>query len=1150
MRLTKIKLAGFKSFVEPTTIPFPGEMTAVVGPNGCGKSNVIDAVRWVLGESSAKNLRGDAMTDVIFNGSSTRKALGQCSVELIFDNSQARIAGEYGKYSELAVKRLVTRDAQSTYFLNGSRCRRKDVTDIFLGTGLGPRSYAIIEQGMISRLIESKPQELRVFLEEAAGVSKYKERRRETENRIRHTQENLERLDDVRGELARQLETLQRQAAAAQRYKTLKAEERQYKAKLTAARWLKLDEKIKSVTATQRAEQRELDTLEAKYKGEEAGLIQYRQNADNLRAEMDALQQKTFTLGNEITRIEQSALHSKQRAEQIEKELSELNIHESTLNDAIQEARETLDRAHHSVTSLEPELATSEAQLMQCEESLEDAEQALDDFSQHSRQHEDEHADTKHRVQRYHSQIQSQIDMQMRNQQRISALRAEIAELKSSLHDEQVSQAESTIDALTNDIARLEQSQHIRKEQYQRLSEQSQQEAESLAALKAQRQNLSSRIAAIETLQQDTLEQTPADATPLWRDLDIPDSLHVAVESLLQFFHQPVRNDNAELLEHSLPAGHTLVTRFLSPQDMLRKDSLAARISPSQPVPALFNQVIIKPDLESALTAATTLQADEIALSEQGYLVTSQWLFAPAEQKNDGALRRQDQLNTYTEQRASLDMAIANAQGQYETLLQQVDEAQLQFEKAKSELQRLVVSRDTAKERLAMAVTHASRQQSVLDKRQAELDAALATESQDAIQLEQLSEALYESEQRLETLVRQVAEQRSTKETLEADVRSRRSMLSQYQNHRHQLELALNQQQQLVERYSEQVTRNQNQAHDYALRRRRLDTELTDLREPIDDQNDRLQSLLVKRDQLEIDMSQHRKKLSELEAIISEATRDHQSIGASITRRQHHIDNLTIEIESNKARSDAILEQMSGTGFTLKQVLAQLDGNADEKLLENHLTQTSRALSRLGAVNLAAVEEYEEQAERKTHLDTQYDDLNEALETLLSAIRKIDKETRIRFADTFHRVNEDVKALFPKVFGGGSAYLELTDDDLLETGVTIMARPPGKKNSTIHLLSGGEKALTALSLVFAIFRLNPAPFCLLDEVDAPLDDANVGRFCNLVSEMSQTVQFIYITHNKIAMEMATHLTGVTMAEPGVSRMVAVDVDEAMAFVES
>ncbi len=1179
MRLKKIKLAGFKSFVEPTTIPFPGEMTAIVGPNGCGKSNVIDAVRWVLGESSAKNLRGDAMTDVIFNGSSSRKPVGQCSVELVFDNSAGRIAGEFANYNELSVKRLVTRDATSTYFLNGTKCRRRDVTDLFLGTGLGPRSYAIIEQGMISRLIESKPQDLRVFIEEAAGISKYKERRRETENRIRHTQDNLERLNDVRDELGKQLEKLQRQAAAATRYKTLRAQARELKGQLAALRFLKNSEHIEALQKQQQALQLEVDDLVARLQGDEAGLESYKTKQLETKQTIDDLQQQLFTTSNAITRLEQNALHAKQRKGQVEQELARISEQHELLNHSIDEAQEALAVSNEALENIEPEFALKEAELEHAKERFEDAEQALREFNAQARAQEQTYNQLRQNVQQCHSQIQSTMSMQLRTSQRISELQDELKQLDEEDFASQITLLEEQCSELDFDLYEAKQ---LLQESNQKVSQQ-QDEVNAIEAKRrdaqGQLQTTLSTKAALEALQQDASnnEDVMLDGIEkLWQQFSSNQTLAPCVESILQHAKDPVvakSHDIQALLQNqdNLPSGIKVFTdkAFVS---TARVGSLAHALltesstneSSTQRVPAFFNDIYLcRNDDELATTIESAFvsvldKEDEpeylakgftSAISPSGLWASSQWVVKPGE-ASDGALQRANKIKGLVDSIEETESLIDEIEHSLERAKQALEQSEAQKQAIQSALGEKENQRAQIKNKLSLL----EMQQEQQSTRTAKLNDELAKQelmlAKEEEQLAQLSEKLELQEAQIlehEVHIDDVNAKRDANERTTSELRALVDTLTS-QNH----ELALKKQQLENHQnlYSQQVTRNLQQREEYIKNKERLQKELTQLTSPEEIQEAELQSLLENKAELEQLKSAKQSSLEDIEQWLREAEKGHQALGKDIQTRQTNIDKLNIDIEGYRVRANTILEQLDETQQSLKSILETLPEDAEEKRWQEDLEKTQANLQRLGAVNLAAVEEYETQSERKSHLDTQHNDLTEALETLQSAIRKIDKETRTRFSTTFEQVNEDLKTLFPKVFGGGSAYLALTDDDLLETGVTIMARPPGKKNSTIHLLSGGEKALTALSLVFAIFRLNPAPFCLLDEVDAPLDDANVGRFCNLVSEMSQTVQFIYITHNKIAMEMASHLTGVTMAEPGVSRMVAVDVDEAVAFAEA
>lgn len=1175
MRLKKIKLAGFKSFVEPTTIPFPGEMTAIVGPNGCGKSNVIDAVRWVLGESSAKNLRGDAMTDVIFNGSSSRKPVGQCSVELVFDNSAGRIAGEFANYNELSVKRLVTRDATSTYFLNGTKCRRRDVTDLFLGTGLGPRSYAIIEQGMISRLIESKPQDLRVFIEEAAGISKYKERRRETENRIRHTQDNLERLNDVRDELGKQLEKLQRQAAAATRYKTLRAQARELKGQLAALRFLKNSEHIEALQKQQQALQLEVDDLVARLQGDEAGLESYKTKQLETKQTIDDLQQQLFTTSNAITRLEQNALHAKQRKGQVEQELARISEQHELLNHSIDEAQEALAVSNEALENIEPEFALKEAELEHAKERFEDAEQALREFNAQARAQEQTYNQLRQNVQQCHSQIQSTMSMQLRTSQRISELQDELKQLDDEDFASQITLLEEQCSELDFDI---DEAKQLLQESNQKVSQQ-QDEVNAIEAKRreaqGQLQTALSTKAALEALQQDASnnEDVLLDGIEkLWQQFSSNQTLAPCVEAILQHAKDPVVAKSHDILallqnQDNLPSGIKVFTdkAFVS---TARSGSLAHALltepstseSSTQRVPAFFNDIYLcSNDDELATTIESAFNNEDepegigkgftSAISPSGLWASSQWVVKPGE-ASDGALQRANKIKGLVDSIEETESLIDEIEHSVECAKQALEQSEAQKQAIQSALSEKENQRAQLKNKLSLL----EMQQEQQSTRTAKLNDELAKQelmlAKEEDQLAQLSEKLELQEAQIlehEVHIDDVNAKRDANERTTSELRA---LVDTLTSQKHELALKKQQLENHQNLYSQQVIRNLQQREEYIKNKERLQKELTQLTSPEEIQEAELQSLLENKAELEQLKSAKQSSLEDIEQWLREAEKGHQALGKDIQTRQTNIDKLNIDIEGYRVRANTILEQLDETQQSLKSILETLPEDAEEKRWQEDLEKTQANLQRLGAVNLAAVEEYETQSERKSHLDTQHNDLTEALETLQSAIRKIDKETRTRFSTTFEQVNEDLKMLFPKVFGGGSAYLALTDDDLLETGVTIMARPPGKKNSTIHLLSGGEKALTALSLVFAIFRLNPAPFCLLDEVDAPLDDANVGRFCNLVSEMSQTVQFIYITHNKIAMEMASHLTGVTMAEPGVSRMVAVDVDEAVAFAEA
>jgi chromosome segregation protein len=1167
MRLKKIKLAGFKSFVDPTTIPFPDDMTAVVGPNGCGKSNVIDAVRWVLGESSAKNLRGDSMTDVIFNGSTARKPVSQCSVELVFDNSSGRIQGEYAGYNELSVKRIVTKDAQSSYLLNNTKCRRRDVTDIFLGTGLGPRSYAIIEQGMISRLIESKPQELRVFIEEAAGVSKYKERRRETETRIRHTKENLERLEDVRGELGRQLEKLQRQATAAKRYKELKQSERRYKAELAAIRWLQQSKKIDTLEADIAQKDANIEAYVATQRNEEKDIVEFKQQQQDFKQQVNDIQQQVFRISTDITRIEQNQIHTKQRRQQIEQESKTLQIAISDNQTHHQQNLEKIDLLSEQLTLAEPEKQLFEEQAEQAQITLLESEELFSQQQHQWRDQDQKFNQRKQQVQSCHGKIQSLMSMQMRTGQRIGELKDELSEVLDNQLAIQIQSCQEEILILEN------QSEQSAENAEQTLSIQEsaqlnlKQVEQDKMMVTGELQSIEAQLAALNAMQQSSdldkisqefIQKNQLTSQSWWQTLDIQDGWEEAFETITEQWQSAI------LLPENTPQGKLVElsgSAWLFQDDYTNNDtatidgkSIATKLN-NPTIPSWLTHIMCATNFEQGRLMLAELSSYQSVVTRDGYWLGHGWMIV------GGALVDSADQQTGLLKRAN---QIKHLEAQLEIVKNQFSVANLTFIDAEEKLVAAKHSAETVKhqfEHLKLNLQQTKNQTQLLTQQQQqnmgrnvrlsqELLRQQDTSEEEQQQLEELSDQAEELEQAVEILQEQQREFELNTEQQQQTVSDNRNQLESTKNKLHQLALHYQSVHSQYNGLTISQQREEQLLNNMQEKLGLLKTEFAELAMPLEEQQETLQQLLGQKATLDIQQQDLNEKLAEIDEKLSVAEKGQKGVTDKIQSMLSELQGIKLECEGCRVRSNSILEQLQEMQQNLKSVLDNLADNADEKSWQSSLDKTIASVSRLGAVNLAAVEEFDVQAERKQHLDDQNDDLVSALDILEQAIRKIDKETRSRFKETFDQVNQDLKLLFPKVFGGGTAYLELTDDNLLETGVTIMARPPGKKNSTIHLLSGGEKALTALSLVFAIFRLNPAPFCLLDEVDAPLDDANVVRFCKLVSEMSKTVQFIFITHNKIAMEMATHLTGVTMVEPGVSRMVAVDVDQAVAIAQA
>ncbi|MCS4285611.1 chromosome segregation protein [Pseudomonas sp. BIGb0278] len=1162
MRLKCIRLAGFKSFVDPTTVNFPSNMAAVVGPNGCGKSNIIDAVRWVMGESSAKNLRGESMTDVIFNGSTSRKPVSQASIELVFDNSDNTLVGEYAAYAEISIRRKVTRDAQNTYYLNGTKCRRRDITDIFLGTGLGPRSYSIIEQGMISKLIEAKPEELRNFIEEAAGISKYKERRRETETRIRRTQENLARLTDLRDELGRQLERLHRQAQAAEKYREYKAEERLLKARLSALRWRELDQKVQQRGAVIGDQEVAFEALVAEQRNADASIERLRDGHHELSERFNQVQGRFYSVAGDIARVEQSIQHGQQRLRQLQDDLKEAERTRLETESHLGHDRTLLATLGEELEQLEPEQEMTLAAAEEAAAVLEEAELGM-----HGWQEQWDSFNTRSAEPRRQAEVQ-----QSRLQQLETSLER-LAERQRKLADERDQLSADPQDAamleLTEQVASsellLEELQLSEQDVLERLEavrEQLQQLNQSHQQLQGEQQRLGGRLASLEALQQAALE--PSAGAGEWlreqglqqrprlaEGLRVEAGWELAVETVLGADLQAVLVDDFSQLDFATLEQGDLRLLLTAGEGARVPGSLLDKVEGRTDLSPWLGQVRPVETLEQALSQRASLLAGESLVSRDGYWVGRHFLrVSRGSEAQGGVLARAQEIEQLAEQQLQQQEQL----DQFEQRLHSQREQQRDLEEQREQLRRRSQDENRQHGELKARLSAGRARAEQLELRRRRLEEELSElGEQRAIEHEQLGEARLILQEALD-LMAEDTEQReqllARRDTLRESLDRIRQEARQHKDHAHQLAVRLGSLRAQHDSTRQALERLEQQAERLSERQEQLSLNLEEGEAPQEELRLKLEELLERRMSVDEEMRLARLHMDDADRELRDAEKRRTQAEQQSLLLRGQLEQSRLESQGLNLRRSTLQEQLLADGFDLQGVLATLDPEASEATTEQQLEQIEGRIQRLGAINLAAIEEYEQQSERKRYLDAQDADLVEALETLENVIRKIDKETRTRFKDTFDQINAGLQALFPKVFGGGSAYLELTGEDLLDTGVTIMARPPGKKNSTIHLLSGGEKALTALALVFAIFKLNPAPFCMLDEVDAPLDDANVGRYARLVKEMSETVQFIYITHNKIAMEMADQLMGVTMHEPGCSRLVAVDVEAAMAMVDA
>lgn len=1170
MRLKSIKIAGFKSFVDPTTIPLIGNLAAVVGPNGCGKSNVIDAVRWVMGESSAKKLRGGELADVIFNGSSARKPLGQASVELHFDNTLGALGGEYASYNEISIRRLVTRDGQSQYFLNGTKCRRRDITDIFLGTGLGPRSYAIIEQGMISRVIEAKPEDLRSFVEEAAGISKYKERRRETENRIRHTRENLERLTDLREELDKQLKHLQRQSESAEKFKTLKADERLMDAQLAALNWSYLDEQIKQLEYQIREAETNLEKELAQNQSVETQLEVYRDSQVEAQDNLNEVQEKYYHFGSEIARIEQTLKHQQHLSQTLEddyhqasKDLEESRAH--LANDLMQ-----IESVEQQLETLRPELETFSSEAQADQTLLEEQEFALETWREQweASHRESEKATRQADVEKTKiAQLEKQITQQKVRQEKLieekDRLRASDRSFDEAAFEADIEACQVQVDEYDTQIIDSQNRKRELAEKVTELKKQVNQDEKTLASTEA-------RLQSLETLQQTLQEGGSADVQSwlktqgletnqrLYQTIDVEPRWQHAVETVLGDALESILIDKEDLaaMAHAADELQEGAVTFVMPSSHHTTSTaltrLADKVQGDDKAKQLLQGVYVAEDVAGALAALGQLAPNESVITDKGLWVSNAWMRVKHQIKDkaQSALHRQQEIKELTALVASQTSDLEGAKetlSQYEIELQEIEDVRetYQFDRnqAYKRLTELKYNFQTQKDKVEHLNARTTQIQTELD----EMDLQVAewqTEIDAARQLvESAIEAMTEAVNRTEQL-------EGSKESIRQAVSEAKEKATETKARQHECAMQLGRLETELEAKRSNISRFENQIQNLEQRLHQISEQRRDNEAPIDGLKQEMEALIEQRLTVEENLTDARERVSGIENAMRELERSRHEIDGLVGALRTRLEQDRMKWQALTVKRETEIEKLGQTDFTLKDLLEQMPAGLSPDELEAKLVRVRNQIERLGPINLAAIDEYSQQSERKTYLDRQDSDLNQALSTLENAISKIDKETKHRFRETFERINANFQDLFPRLFGGGHATLTLTSDDLLETGMSVMARPPGKKNTTIHLLSGGEKALTAVSLVFSIFQLNPAPFCMLDEVDAPLDDYNVGRFCNLVKEMSKTVQFIYISHNKLALEMADQLQGVTMKEPGVSRIVTVDVEEAQTMAEA
>jgi chromosome segregation protein len=1170
LRLTEIKLAGFKSFVDPTAISVPGQLVGIVGPNGCGKSNVIDAVRWVLGESSARHLRGETMQDVIFNGSGDRQPAARASVELLFDNRLGKAGGQWSAYADIAIRRVLTRDGNSEYFINNLQVRRRDVADLFLGTGVGARAYGIIEQGMISRIIEAKPEELRVFLEEAAGVSKYRERRRETEARLADTRDNLQRVEDIRQELGTRIEHLRGQAEVAGRFRDLQKE----LATTQSLLWFIRRQDAQNARARQG---REIERVTIEIEAETAQLRDAERRAEELREAyyaatdtVNGAQGQFYEAGHAVSRLEQQIQYLRDSRARLDDQIGDLDrrVAQSESRRSLAEAEKAhwereAEQAKGRLEGLMVRVAAEAERLPQADETYRTTQTALG--AARSALARTEQAIEVASTRKLHAErVLQQLAA------RLARLEAERAALPSV--DPAVLEAmQAEVAGLTAETQRLTNALEAREGALPGLERRLRETSDAAQKAGARLTELRARHSALEQLQsrigrtgnlQGWIDRAGLGACPrIWQSLRIADGWETALEAVLRerlsaVVVESLDRDAAGALSSEPPAKVTIVASGTGCIDATQADGLepfVRRVTCSdaalQPlVSEWLDRVFIAPDRATAVARRAALPPGGAFVTPDGFVATRHSVsFHVPDNELHGVLARAREIEALVVGIREAEGAAAEARSLQEAARNGVEHERAAIVDLR---QRAGASRQ-AQHGQELEVARLGEQVQRTGERRAGIEAERAE-----IAAEQGADA-----GALSAAIAALTEQRATRELEavrlgDADARHReadRALAEQ----RQALAIAEKESQEAVFLQKSCIAKIADLAGNLvaiaeslgtmSVQRAKLDAD----REGVDEEGPAalLQAALGVRQECEQRLAAARDAMQAAENAVRDVEAEKAGAEARTVPLRARIEDLRLKEQEARLTEEQYAQHLAEAGADEVALASMVEKGRRAGALQSEIAALNESIAALGSVNLAAVDELAASEERKSYLDSQSTDLTEALGTLENAIRKIDRETRELLQHTFDEVNRHFATLFPALFGGGNAKLVLTGDEILDAGIHVVAQPPGKRNQSIHLLSGGEKALTALSLVFSMFQLNPAPFCLLDEVDAPLDDHNTGRFCDLVKRMAENTQFVFISHNKLTMELAEQLVGVTMQELGVSRIVAVDIQEALRLSE-
>ncbi len=1171
MRLNKLKLAGFKSFVDPTQVELPGQLIGVVGPNGCGKSNIIDAVRWVLGESRATELRGESMQDVIFNGTTSRKPVSRASVEMVFDNSLGRAVGQWSQYAELSVKRVLTRNGQSDYFINNLKVRRKDVTDLFMGTGLGPRAYAIIGQGTVSRIIEAKPEELRVFLEEAAGVTRYKERRKETEGRLADTRENLARLEDIRQELGTQISRLESQAEVAERYQGLQAELMGTQQQLWSVRLLEGRTDATALSASLSAAQVELEETTARQRNIEAELETLREAYYNANDAVQTAQSAFFSINAEVATIEADIRHRQETRHNLEARLVQLAAEKESWIQRQGQAAEDIVRWGELQEHAAMRLAQAQEMLERAQEGLPGFEEAEREAQAQASQFRGELSGLEQRLQvaqanrgnaeRNLARIEQQLERLARDEAALLPPDTEQLQVLTEAREA----AAMTVEELQEQQTSAEQSLQDAEQALQSATDRQRELQSELTQVQARHQalkQLQERVQATGSLPDWLKKAGLQDQPALWQQIRVAPGWELAVEAVLRDRLKAVSCGQQQLPDldrwFAEPPGLrvTLLTLGVTVSPAVGNDALFAKVECLEMgLKPVLAQWLAGIRTASSLTEARALQANlgagETIMTREGHLLDaySVTFFAP-DAADHGLLERQQELEQTAARVAELTapaevatQEVESARDQLRLARQNLDALRQHLQTAQGELSQQTM----AHERLVQTIRHHEERHKALQVTQQEMGGEQAAE---VARLDELTGLLQNLEGAVAVAQTSLTERLSVREAASRALRDARDAMVKVEREVQEAEFSCRECQTRLDDLNTQSRLSVDEC-------RRIDDSTVQAKAELesadgDELREKLEGALVLRAEREQALADIRDAAESHAAALRTQEESRLRMEQQLDPIRAKINDQQLKLQAAELAAAQFESLLTEAGCTTEQIdhLLQQVGDLKPAPLQTSITRIQREIEAMGPVNLAALVELNSAQERKTFLDAQSDDLLRAMETLENAIRRIDKETRSLLQSTFDAVNSHFGSLFPTLFGGGEARLIMTGEEILDAGVQVMAQPPGKKNSTIHLLSGGEKTLTAIALVFSLFQLNPAPFCLLDEVDAPLDDANTVRFCEMVKRMSDKTQFLFISHNKIAMEMGNQLVGVTMQEFGVSRIVEVDMEEALQMRET